>query len=77
MIFTVSYIALWLLVLLLAIRLHRISKGDGLAAPAGAAAEGTDDKRLDLSRFLRQPVKTQLPLNGELCHGVVTTNVHA
>jgi len=52
MIFTVSYIALWLLVLLLAIRLHRISKGDGLAAPAGAAAEGTDDKRLDLSRFL-------------------------
>ena len=32
---------------------------------------------LELSRILRQPVKTQIPLNGELCHGVVATNVHA
>ncbi len=34
-------------------------------------------KRVDLSRFLRQTVKTQIPLNGELCHGAVTTNFHA
>jgi len=27
---------------------------------------------LDLSRFLRQPVKTQNPLNGELSHGIVS-----
>jgi len=32
---------------------------------------------LELSRILRQPVKTQIPLNGELCHGVVAKNVHA
>jgi hypothetical protein len=32
---------------------------------------------LDLSRFLRQPVKTQFLLNGELCHGIASTNVHA
>ena len=33
--------------------------------------------RVELSRFLRQAVKTQIPLNGELCHGVVSTNFHA
>ena len=27
---------------------------------------------LDLSRFLRQPVKTQNPSNGELSHGIVS-----
>jgi DNA-binding NtrC family response regulator len=27
---------------------------------------------VDLSRFLRQPVKTQNPLNGELSHGIVS-----
>jgi len=32
---------------------------------------------VDLSRFLRQPVKTQFSLNGELCHGIDSTNVHA
>jgi hypothetical protein len=32
---------------------------------------------VELSRFLRQPVKTQNPLNGELCHGVVSTKLHA
>ena len=32
---------------------------------------------MELSRFLRRPVKTQIPLNGELCHGVVSTNLHA
>ena len=31
---------------------------------------------LDLSRFLRQPVKTQNPSNGELSHGIVTQAVH-
>ena len=35
------------------------------------------DPTVDLSRFLRQTVKTQIPLNGELCHGAVTTNFHA
>ena len=29
---------------------------------------------VDLSRFLRQPVKTQFSLNGELCHGSFSTN---
>ena len=33
--------------------------------------------KLDLSRILRQPVKTQFSLNGELCHGIVATNVYA
>lgn len=32
---------------------------------------------MDLSRLLRQPVKTQFSLNGELCHGIASTNVHA
>jgi hypothetical protein len=27
---------------------------------------------MDLSRFLRQPVKTQFSSNGELCHGIVS-----
>jgi hypothetical protein len=27
---------------------------------------------VDLSRFLRQPVKTQSPSNGELSHGIVS-----
>jgi hypothetical protein len=27
---------------------------------------------VDLSRFLRQPVKTQFSSNGELCHGIVS-----
>jgi hypothetical protein len=27
---------------------------------------------LELSRFLRQPVKTQFSLSGELCHGIVS-----
>jgi len=32
---------------------------------------------LELSRFLRQPVKTQFSINGELCYGIVSPNVHA
>jgi type IV secretion system protein VirB10 len=32
--------------------------------------------RLDLSRFLRQTVKSQKPANGELTHGTVSTEVH-
>jgi hypothetical protein len=32
---------------------------------------------LELSRFLRHPVKTQFSLNGELCYGIVSPNVHA
>lgn len=32
---------------------------------------------VELSRFLRQPVKTQFSLNGELCYGIVSPNVHA
>jgi len=32
--------------------------------------------RVDLSPFLRQPVKTQNPMNGELSHGIVTQEVH-
>jgi hypothetical protein len=27
----------------------------------------------ELSRFLRQPVKTQFSFNGELCHGIAST----
>ncbi len=40
-------------------------------------AGGLEQCKVDLSRFLRQTVKTQIPLNGELCHGAVTTNFHA
>ena len=32
---------------------------------------------MELPRFLRQPVKTQISSNGELCYGIVPTNVHA
>jgi hypothetical protein len=32
---------------------------------------------LDLSPKLRQPVKSQNSLNGELTHGIVSTKVHA
>jgi hypothetical protein len=32
---------------------------------------------LELPRFLRQIVKTQNSLNGELSHGVVSTKVHS
>jgi hypothetical protein len=31
---------------------------------------------LDLSPKLRQTVKTQFSLNGDLSHGIVSTNVH-
>ena len=31
---------------------------------------------VDLPLFLRQPVKTQNPTNGELSHGIVTQDVH-
>jgi inositol oxygenase len=32
--------------------------------------------KVDLPPFLRQPVKTQNPTNGELSHGIVTQEVH-
>jgi len=35
------------------------------------AAAAYDDLKLDLPPVLRQTVKTQNPLNGELSHGVV------
>jgi len=35
------------------------------------------DPILELPRFLRQIVKTQNSLNGELSHGVVSTKVHS
>jgi hypothetical protein len=35
----------------------------------------TDD--LDLSPFLRQPVKRQYPANGGMEHGIVSAKVHA
>ena len=43
-------------------------------APPQAAEQSPE---LDLSRFLRQLVKTHISANGELCHGIVSTNVHA
>jgi len=33
--------------------------------------------KLDLSPFLRQPVKRQYPANGGMEHGIVSTKVHA
>src|SRR4051812_41158202 len=34
------------------------------------------DFDLELSRFLRQAVKTQFSFNGELCYGIVSPNVY-
>src|ERR1044071_1354299 len=49
----------------------RVSQG--LASVRIAARER---RKMDLSRFLRQPVKTQFSSNGELCHGIVSQAVH-
>ncbi len=36
----------------------------------------TQEENLDLSRILRQPVKSQNSANGELTHELVATKVH-
>ena len=38
---------------------------------------GNPKADLDLSPFLRQPVKRQYPANGGMEHGIVSTKVHA
>ena len=49
--------------------------GGGL--PDRAAVEKAVTLIMELPRFLRQTVKTQNSLNGELSHGIVSTEVHA
>ncbi len=44
--------------------------------PKSGQSDSTPFKILEWSPFLRQVVKTQNPLNGELSHGVVTQAVH-
>jgi len=41
-----------------------------------AASALTETHSMEWSPFLRQVVKTQNPLNGELSHGVVTQAIH-
>ena len=52
------------------------------AGPCGLPDTNGDNAKfltdaLELPRFLRQIVKTQNSLNGELSHGVVSTKVHS
>jgi hypothetical protein len=45
-------------------------------ARANAPSQPRRTMRVDLSRFLRQIVKSQKPANGELTHSIVSTEVH-
>src|SRR5579862_3395678 len=47
------------------------------ATARGLRKSSLDRYNLDLSPFLRQPVKRQYPANGGTEHGIVSTKVHA
>ena len=53
-------------------RTDAIGAGIDQSSEAKRLVHRTPDLRLELSRFLRQPVKTQNPSNGELSHGIVS-----
>jgi hypothetical protein len=60
-----------------ATRTYGANRNAILLQTSGAPVLSVNDDTLELSRFLRQVVKTQFSLNGELCHGIGSTNVHA